>query len=306
MKKSNLIACLVTLTMFFASCASPQYLALPDKVSCPVIQNTCSFGIQNMDRKAKVENSNLIAHYKDFDVQYSIADGFILSFTIINNSDMDLLIDKSKCFVMYDGNATQLFKDVYMTGSTSFNDVTGANQISTSHGRVMMIIPSYSKWEPKLNETNLHTSKVPDFIMAEGLHHLTVYDNPEVVEFSFEYSFDKKQTKWGSSRNKVYVNTVNVKHKIMEVNRRPPYIDPSCLKKPISNNEYVSIQKNGEPDWSEVNRIKAINQQLYKKHNTMVIAGRIVGGILTLPTIVGAALFWMAASAGCYDHLPPE
>lgn len=322
MRKGYLLPFMVVLAMTIASCSAPKYLALPNQVSCPVIQNTCSFGIQNMDQKAKVENSNLTCHYKDFDVQYTISDDFILSLTIINNSNKDLLVDKTKCFVMYNGNATQLFKDVRMTGSTTFNDVTGSTNISTTHGRLMMIIPSYSKWSPTLNETNLRAMEAPSFMFNEGLHHLSVYDNPEVVEFSFEYSYDNKQAEWGNCRNKLYVNTVDVKYINMMVRRHSTrvksnindyswgpcgYDDPSYPNKVISAYEYRSIQKNGEPDFSEVKRIDAINQNLFKKHNTQVVIGRVIGGILTLPTLAGPILFWSLATQGCieYHHQPP-
>ena len=306
------------LAIAFASCSVPKYMALPDKVPCPVIQNTCSFGIQNMDQKAKVENSNLTCHYKDFDVQYTISDSLIVSLTIINNSNKDLLIDKTKCFVMYNGNSAQLFKEARMTGSTIFNDVTGSTNVSTNHGRVMMIIPSYSKWSPTLNETNLHSSQIPNFMTAGGLHQLSVYDNPEVVEFSFEYSFDQKQAEWGNCRNKVYVSTVDVKHSNMMVTRSSTYniryhswgprgyFDPSCSKRMISSNEYVIIQRNGEPDFTEVDRIDAINQEMFKKHNTGVVIGRIIGGIVTLPTFLGPLYFWLLPGVNCTDHLPPR
>ena len=323
MKNRLVIVYLVVLIMAFASCSGPKYLALPDKVSCPIIQNTCTFGIQNMDQKAKVESNNLVCHYKDFDVQYTLSDNFILSLTIINNSNTNLLIDKTKCFVMYDGNATQLFKDARMTGSTTFNDVTGSTHISTNHGRVMMIIPSYSKWSPTLNETNLRSSKVPPFMTEVGLHHLSVYDNPEVVEFSFEYTFDKKQAKWDISRNKVYVNAVNVTKDNLLVVRHANYVkkytwsdeleykdacgyqDPSCLKKIISSHEYINIQKNGEPDFTEIERIDATNREMYNKHNAAVVTSRIVAGIITTPVIFGI-WFLLMASYGCYDHLPPH
>ena len=325
MRKWYSIVLFSTLSIVIASCSGPKYLALPDKVPCPIIKNTCSFGIQNMDQKAKVENNNLVCHYKDFDVQYTISDDFILSLTIINNSNMDLLIDKTKCFVMYDGNATQLFKDARMTGSTTFNDVTGSTNISTNHGRVMMIIPSYSKWGPMLNETNLRSSEVPPFMTKEGLHHLSVYDNPEVVEFSFEYSFDKKQAKWENCRNKVYVNTINVTNDNLLVVRHANYVkntwgkemvykdthgyvDPSCSKRVISSNEYENIKINGDPDFSEVDRIDAINQKKFRGHNAAVVTGRIIGGIVTIYTIVGPILFWASAFTGCMDpfHEPPK
>lgn len=309
---------LAVLAMTFASCAAPKYTALPDKVSCPVIQNTCSFGILNMDEQAKVENNNLVCHYKDFDVQYTISNDFIISLTIINNSNKDLLIDKTKCFVMYNGNANQLFKDARMTGSTTFNDVTGSTNVSTSHDRVMMIIPSYSKWSPTLNETNLRTSRVPDFMTIDGLHHLSVYDNPEVVEFSFEYSFDKKQAKWGYCRNKVYVNTVNVNHDNMMVKRNPngngtfTYSDPSYSKTRniYKSNEYRILRRNGQPDFSEVSRINNTNQETFKRHNSAERAGHIITSIVLIP-VLGTGLILIAtgkAFVGCEkaSHFPPR
>ena len=304
MKRLHLFVFMAALALAFASCSAPQYLAVPKYVSCPIIENTCSFGIQNMDQKAKVENSNLVCHYKNFDVQYTLSDEFILSLTIINKSEKDLLIDKTKCFVMYNGNATQLFKDVRMTGSTTFNDVTGSTNISTNHGRVMMIIPSYSKWSPTLNETNLRATKVPALISQAGLHHLSVYDNPDVVEFSFEYSYDNKQAKWGSCRNKVYVNTVDVKHKNIQVQRssKHKYYNPSCSQKIISPNEYISIVVSGRPDFSEFDRINAINQELYNRHNTQVKLAKIPLFIVLTPLTLGT--IWLFP-LGCDRHTPP-
>lgn len=309
---------IATLAITFASCSAPNYMALPSYVQVPCIQNTCTFGIQNMDQNAKVENSNLVCHYEDFDIQYTISDEFIISFTIINNSNKDLLIDKTKCFVMYNGNASQLFKDARMTGSTTFNDVTGSTNISTNHGRVMMIIPSYSKWSPTLNETNLRTSQVPEFMTTDGLHHLSVFDNPEVVEFSFEYSFDKKQAKWGNNRNKVYVSTVDVKHYELMQKRNPngngtfTFINPSYSKKrnPSKPNEYETLVIDGRPDWSEVERINNINQEKFQTHNRQERAGHVLLSIATIP-LGGTGLILIAmgkAFVGCEhaSHWPPK
>lgn len=319
MRIRHLVVLLAVSTMILASCSAPKYLALPETVSCPVVQNTCSFGIQNMDQQAKVENTNLTCHYENFDIQYTISDDFIISFTIINNSNKDLLIDKSQCFVLYDGNSTQLFKDARMSGSTTFNDVTGAINVSTSHGSVMMTIPSYSKWSPTINETNLRYAKVPDFMTEEGLHHLSVYDNPETVEFIIPYSYDGTMKNWSTCRNKVFVNTVFVENKSVLLRKEYSYTfydytkylykyNYPSDKKLISPNEYIIRERSGSPDFSEVKRINNINDQLFKKHNLNVRIGRIVGGVITLPTIVGPFLFWASAINGCGDknHKPPR
>lgn len=84
------------------SCAVPSYLPGPT-IHYPGIQNTCTFGVQNMDEKAKVEPNALTAHYNGFDVTYKINANFVVSLTIINNSNKSLIIDKSKSYVLYDG-----------------------------------------------------------------------------------------------------------------------------------------------------------------------------------------------------------
>ncbi len=320
---------MAALTLALASCSAPKYLTLPDKVPCPVVKNTCSYGIQNMDEDAKVENGSLVCHYADFDVQYTLSDELILSLTIFNNSNKSLLIDKSQCFVLYDGNSTQLFKDSRMSGSTTFNDVTGAINVSTNHGSVVMTIPPYSKWSPVINETNIRNPKIPEIMMDEGIHHLTVYDNPETVEFIIPYSFDGTMKKWNTSRNKIYVNTINVEHVSVLTERIKNFMDvivwdpmfgndycvsydlhgyycPSLPPKTISSHEYLIIEQNGEPDYSELDRIDAINQKLFKKHDNAVRASHIIGGIITLPTVIFPILFWV--SGGCRDgaHQPPR
>lgn len=329
MKKRYLTIVLAALTLALASCSAPKYLTLPDKVPCPVVKNTCSYGIQNMDEDAKVENGSLVCHYADFDVQYTLSDELILSLTIFNNSNKSLLIDKSQCFVLYDGNSTQLFKDSRMSGSTTFNDVTGAINVSTNHGSVVMTIPPYSKWSPVINETNIRNPKIPEIMMDEGIHHLTVYDNPETVAFIIPYSFDGTMKKWNTSRNKIYVNTINVEHGVVLTERIKDceckrkyselytkfyiyawnlhcYKKPPLIKQTISSNEYVIIKQNGEPDYSELDRIDAINQQLFKKHNDAVRASHILGGLITLPTIVGPIVLWGVTKCLDDDHQPPR
>ena len=53
------------------SVSVPNYLAAP-VFDFPVIENLCTFGVQNMDGNAKVENGALTSHYDGFDVTYNI------------------------------------------------------------------------------------------------------------------------------------------------------------------------------------------------------------------------------------------
>ena len=310
MKNKHLIIVLLELIVAFSSCSAPKYLALPLKVSCPIIRNTGSFGIQNMDLQAKVDNYSLISHYDGFDIIYTISDDFTISFTIVNNSNKDLLIDKSQCYVLYNGNASQLFKDVRMTGSTTFNDVQGAiNNVQTSHGSIMMIIPSYSKWVLPIVETNVRNiESLPEFRRKAGVYPLSQYDNPETVEFIIPYSYDPTMKKWSTSRNRVYVNSIVAENDSVLV-RRDPYYPPTQKPTMISSTYYIQIKENGYPDMSEVDRIKAINAEMFKKHKREVTWGNIIGGVLTLPTIVGPVVFWIIALVGSpmgANHYPPE
>ena len=316
MKKWYLIITLFGVLLAFASCSAPQYLTLPSKASFPVIKNTGSFGIQNMDEQAKVEIvKDLVSHYDGFDVKYTISSDFSISFIIVNNSNKDLLIDKSQCYVLFDGNASQLFKDVRLTGSTTFNDVQGAiNNVQTSHGSVMMTIPSYSKYTLPLTETNITNILLPEFQSKAGVYPLSPYDNPGTVEFIIPYSFDPTMKKWKTSRNRIYVNSIVVENDSILVSRSEAYgladghYQYEQYPTMISSTEYISIKGNGKPNLSEVQRIDAINQELFKKHNRQVRWGRVIGGVLTLPTIAGPIYFWAFAIAGCLDedHYPPK
>lgn len=304
------------LLIAFASCSAPHYLALPSQVQCPVVQNKGSFGIQNLDEQAKVESNNLICHYEGFDIQFTVSKDFTASFTIINNTNKDLLIDKSQCYVLYNGSASSLFKDVRLSGSTTFNDVQGAiNNVQTSHGSVMMTIPAYSKWVPPIIETNVRNiQELPEPFSTTGNHSLTQYDNPEPVEFIIPYSFDPTMRAWKTTRNRVYVSSVNAQKATVPVNRAisnegasaHQYYRPSATPVMISSKEYIINKQNGIPDFSEVDRIDAINQQRYKKHNRQVKAGRVIGGFFLLPTVAFSIVMWVLAPLGCTDHLPPK
>lgn len=297
-KITNLLG-LAIIVLAFASCAAPNYLPAPT-IHYPGIQNTCTFGVQNMDEKAKIDPSSLTAHYDGFDVTYKIYDDFVVSLVIINNSNKSLIIDKSKSYVLYDGYSTQLFKDVRSSRSTTFNNVQDAiNNVQTNEAGVSMTVPPYSKWELPLQESNVRQLKaLPDFRENTGLHALTPFDNKETVEFLIPYSYDYSLAKWDTSRNRIYVNSIETK--TLDFTR--PF-EPSGPEM-ISTIQYQITRKNGYPDYSEANRIDAINMKKYKKHNAAVTTSHWLWSIGTvLPIFVLMCLD--DPYMGCTQHQPP-
>ncbi len=284
-KKTKGIVILLAIIPFFMSCSAPTYLTAP-VIEYPIIENLCSFGIQNMDNDAKVENNVLTCHYDGFDVKYHVED-FIVSLTVINNSNKSLIIDKSKCYVLYNGYATQMFKDVRSTRSTTFNNVQDAiNNVQTTEGGVSMTIPPYSKWELPLNETNVRKlEKLPEFNYTIGVHALSSFDNPETVEFIIPYSFDYSMAKWETCRNRIYVNSIVCKSEL--VTNMYKYRNSDWTL--ISDTQYKCTRQNGIPDYAEANRIDDINQKKWRKHNKSLLLHRLL--------ILGG---------GCHnpDHLP--
>lgn len=304
MRKRKIISLFssIVVVLVMASCAAPTYLPLPPVVF-PGIQNTGTFGVQNLDEKAKVESNELTCHYEGFDVKYKVDNNFIISFLIINNSNKSLIIDKSKSYVLYDGYSSQLFKDVRSSRSTTFNNVQDAiNNVQTNEAGVSMTIPPYSKWELPLQETNVRaikTGSLPPFRDDLGIHSLTPYDNKETVEFVIPYSYDYSMAKWDTSRNRIYINSIEVTSKVSKI--QISAVGPSM----INSNQYWIVRQNGEPDLTEVDKVYAINIERYKKHNKQVHASNVFWGIITLPTILGPWYCW-GPGWNCGSHLPPE
>lgn len=289
------------IVLAFTSCAAPTYLPLPSVVY-PEIQNTGTFGVQNLDEKANVESNVLTCHYDGFDILYKISNNFIVSFEIINNSNKSLIIDKSKSYVLYSGYSSQLFKDVRSSRSTTFNNVQDAiNNVQTNEAGVSMTIPPYSKWALPLQETNIRAinpSSLPPFSKEIGVHPLTAYDNKETVEFVIPYSYDYSMAKWDTSRNRIYVNSIEVTKK---ESAQMSNVGPSMF----NSTQYWTIRQDGAPDLTEVNRIYAINLERYKKHNRQVRTSNILWGIVTLPTVFGPLYCW-TVGLKCSSHLPPR
>lgn len=316
---SHILIALGLLCTLLSSCACPTYVQ-PNLQPEPVpytktIKNTCYFGVQNMDEKAKVEIRGLTCHYKDFDVQYTIDKNFVISLVIMNNSNKNLIIDKSKSYVLYDGYSNQLFKDVRSSRSTTFNNVQDAiNNVQTNESGVLMTIPPYAKWALPLNETNVRgITKLPALIKEPGIHSLTAFDNREVVEFVIPYSYDYSMAKWSTCRNRIFVNSINVEcGKIESGNVQLWRNDIDELNK-HNNNSYTTAFIDGdipfdeeqmrihEQNMIEANRVDEINWKRYVKHRRKVGIAHTFGGIVALPACILPAFgIW---NIGC-EHKP--
>ena len=290
---------LLAIIVSLVSCAVPTYLP-PPPVQYSILESTYTFGVENMDKTAKVESGAMTCHYDGFDVQYKINNDMSATFVIVNQSNKSLIIDKSKCFVLYDGYSNQLFKEVRSSRSTTYNNVQDAiNNVQTNEGSVSMSIPPYSKWALPIQETNVRSiSKLPYSTYTEGRHQLTPYDNQETVEFVIPYSYDYSLAKWNTCRNRIYVNSVEVSK---QITTSPSYSQTPQL---ISNNQYRTSQLTQNViDYSEANRIDAINWKKYKKHNSQVHLSHALWSPVLIPTLWGIIIVF----TGCIndDHKPP-
>lgn len=274
-----ILLCAVISLLCFISCSAPNYLPGPN-LDYPVIENLCTFGVQNMDGNAKVENNTLTCHYDGFDVTYNVKENFMVSLVIINKTNKSLILDKSKCYVLYDGYATELFKDIRSHRSTTFNNVQDAiNNVQTNESGVSMTIPPYSKWELPLQETNVRQiKKFPDFKETVGVYPLSSYDNKETLEYVIPYSFDYSLAKWNTSRNRIYVNSIESSQKILSREFDSEYYNTAHF---VSNNQYFVLRKNGLPDYSKANEIDRINQKKYKRHKSTVMCSQFFWGPFT-------------------------
>ena len=289
-KITNLFG-LIIMVAALTSCAAPTYLPGPT-IQYPTLENIATFGVQNMDENAKVSSNELTCHYEGFNVKYIINRNFVVSFVIENNSNKSLIIDKSKSYVLYDGYSNQLFKDVRSSRSTTFNNVQDAiNNVQTNEAGVSMTIPPYSKWELPLQETNVRGRQhgLPAFRTDEGIHPLTPFDNKDVVEFVIPYSYDYSLAKWNTCRNRIYINSIEVKKGFTLVKNVTEDINWK------SGNQYSIIKRFGEPDYTEANRIDEINARKYHKHHKTMHILHIIETPLLVPTILGI----LAIPQGC-------
>lgn len=317
---------LLVSVVLMSSCSAPTYLAAPN-INYPYIKNTCNLGIQNMDEEAKVEEQNLTCHYENFDIRYKLIENYkdyIITFEIVNKSNKSMIIDKSKCYVLRNGYATELFKDVRSTRSTTFNNVQDAiNNVQTNESGVSMSIPPYSTFAIAINETNIEPlKKLPQFISEEGNKALTPYDDIDITEFILPYSFDYSLAKWNTSRNRVYFNNIMSEKVTIPGHYKNKYPRDGNRHINDKNTLYVCYRADWSTpiDYTEANRIDDLNIEMYKKHRRDVIITHVCLSPITIPAVIATniillpiAVFMPSDSGtpfdmfllyGCHDHYP--
>lgn len=201
----------------FISCGSTKNLLPAPQV--PITYNYYEYTIQNMDQIAKCDLTTLTAHYEGFDVIYSMQESTNqMTLTIENKTNKSLIIDKAKCYVLYNGYSKDLFKDVRTGRMTTYNNVQDAiNNVQTNESSITLSIPPYSKWKLPLNETNIIQSKFPgDFLWEVGNHPLTSFTTNETIEFIIPYTFDYALAKWETSRNRLFVGNILVEKNLIQ------------------------------------------------------------------------------------------
>lgn len=244
-----------------------------------------------MDEDAQIELKNLTCHYKEFDIKYKLTKDTIITFEITNKTNKSMIIDKSKCYVLRNGYATDLFKDVRSSRSTTFNNVQDAiNNVQTNETSVSMTIPPYSKWTTAIKETNLKKlEKLPDFKMEPGITHLTQYDDIDVVEFIIPYSFDYSMAKWSTCRNRVYINCITSEEVTIASHSKNKYLYDGITRIDDNGNFYYSLRTDLSTaiDYTEANRIDDINIGRYKKHRRKVLASHACWSPITYTLFLG-------------------
>lgn len=229
--------------------------------SVRVHTNTYSYSIQNMDEQAKCDLSSLTAHYDGFDIEYSLTRFGQLVFTIINKANKDLIIDKTKCFVLYDGYARELFRDVRSGRMTTYNNVQDAiSSVQTNESSITMSIPAYSKWMIPIEETNIESVRFPEFVYydEEGDYPFTPYSTNATIEYIIPFSYDYSLAKWNTSRNRLFIGNVHVSI----VEKTTPSVSVRAAKILENGGKAFSITEDNPKDVDEYNRVRAYNNEL--------------------------------------------
>lgn len=250
------ILSILFLSLLLSSCKTKALLPLP-KVTA--IVNTYEYTIQPMDEDAKCDNTTLTASYDGFNVVYRLNKNRIMTFIIENKTNKYLILDKSKCYVIYDGFSRELFKDVRSGRSTTYNNVQDAiNNVNTNESSITLSIPPYSKWELPVEETNLDALKEYNKIITElGSHSLTPYTTNQTIEFVIPYSWDYSLSKWATSRNRLYVGNIKAEERLCA--------SPSQINFGYTNNSYTkaTVTKAGR---AEYDRVARLNDEIRKKN----------------------------------------
>lgn len=288
---AHLLSILFLSSILF-SCKTKELLPLPNVTA---IVNTFEYTVQPMDEDAKCDNSTLTAFYDGFNVIYSLNKNRIMKFCIENKTNKYLILDKSKCYVIYDGYSRELFKDVRSGRSTTYNNVQDAiNSVSTNESSITLSIPPYSKWELPIEETNLEAIKEYTSIKTElGSHSLNPYTTNQTIEFVIPYSWDYSLSKWDTSRNRLYIGNINVEEKLCA------YPGAATRYNIFREKNYskAGITKAGR---AEYDRVVELNKEIERKNakikrNNYIakvtsICVAVPVGLLCIMAIVSAAL----------------
>ncbi len=265
-----------------SSCKTYNMLPYP-QVGVTVANH--QFTIQNMDNNGMCDVKTLTAHYEGFDIEYSINKKWIMTFTIVNKTGNSLIIDKSKCYVLYDGYSRELFKDVRSGRMTTFNNVQDAiNNVQTTENSVTFQIPPYSKWTLPIEECNLQVwKKLPDCPTTVGTYNHSIYDANENVEFVIIYSFDYTLSQWKTSRNRIWIGSSIVENSTM--NGSPKIGD-------VTWNCGTAISEIKNCDYSEYNRVFKENKRR-EEHNDRVAETKATLLLIAISPIILAGIAGM-------------
>ncbi len=287
------ILSILFLSLLLSSCKTKELLPLPNVTA---IVNTYEYTIQPMDEDAKCDNTTLTAFYDGFNVIYGLNKDKIMKFCIENKTNKYLILDKSKCYVIYDGFSRELFKDVRSGRSTTYNNVQDAiSSVSTNESSITLSIPPYSKWELPVEETNLDALKEYNKIITElGSHSLTPYTTNQTIEFVIPYSWDYSLSKWATSRNRLYVGNIKVEEKLCAypgaATRYNLFMEKSYSK--------AGITKAGR---AEYDRVTEINREIDKKNAKIKrnnYTAKVVGLSVGVPVVTLFVALLIALAAG--------
>lgn len=248
-------------SVFLCSCKGPKHLALP---MVPATYNYFDYHILNIDGEGRCNLTTTEAYYDGFKIRYELNEYGQMMFSIENSSNKDLTIDKSKCYVLYNGMSHQLFKDVRSGRVTSYNDVNGAiSDVRTSENGTNLIVPQYSKWAVAVEETNIEKAEKPDdFVYEPGDHGYNTYNTNATIEFVIPYTFDYTLRSWKTCRNRLFIGNVHVERHLQEM----PIREVSGSDK----RGYYAVSVHPD-DLAEYDLVKAYNDgKLSKKERKMV------------------------------------
>lgn len=272
---------LFLLSSVLFSCKTRELLPLPSVIATV---NTYEYVVQNMDEEAKCDNSTLTAFYNGFNVSYYL-NNMKMTFVIENKTNKYLIIDKSKCYVLYNGYSKELFKDVRAGRTTTYNNVQDAiSSVNTNESSVTLSIPPYSKWELPIEESNIQAvERFYNFKWEVGDHSLTQYTTNQTIEFVIPYSWDYALAKWSTSRNRLFVGNINVNERV--------FANPNVAMYSQQNNRIcytsVKISSEGRKEYDSVCRI---NDEIREKNSNAELKNelfKIFGLAFGIPAGIG-------------------